>query len=238
MAEPWGTTATSLRAGLGEGGPSSNHRDDLQRDVRFIDARGSETEVPRSGTYADEIVVLSLPEGWIRGFSESWFSRKPFDIGSAPPPDGSIQGAIHAHFDRCPSLVRIGPILDVQQDPDLVTTSFLLENYFRSTLPERPRAPGKLVVAGLDGLVLDYFPHSLVALNQRGFSSGREKTVARWEIEPAEIAWLGPPATCRLAAGDGVIFPSNLLLSRVRQGKSFLSAIGYLRGLHPRVETS
>jgi hypothetical protein len=211
---------------------------DLPRDILFVDARGSRPAIPRQGTYAHEIVVLSLPADWIHGFADSWFSRQPFHIGVTPPPGGAVQEAIHAHFDRCPTLLRIGPILDLEQGPDLISSAYRLDNVFLVNPEERLRAPGKMVVAGDGGLELDYFPHSLPELGRLGFSSGREKTIARWEIPPADVEWLGPPETCTLEAGEAVLFPSNLLLSRVRGGDPSMAVIGYLRGLHPSVQVS
>lgn len=217
---------------------SSPRPADLPCDILFIDARRSRPAVPQQGTYAQEIVVLSLPEDWIHGFADSWFSGQPFHIGSKPPPDGSVQEAIHAHFDRCPSLLRIGPILDLQKGPDLISSAYRLDNCFLANLEERPRAPGKMVVAGVGGLELDYFPHSLLELNRLGFSLGRERTVSHWEIPPAAVERLGPPTTCTLEAWEAVVFPSNLLLARVRVGHPAMAVVGYLRGLYPSVEMS
>lgn len=205
----------------------------LVAQVRFVDAHRGERVIPDRGTFADEVVVTSLTESWVGEFPTRWFGTHPFDVVDSPVPAPADLDAIHRHFDRCPGLLRIGPVVTVLHRPAVSGSSFRIENPFRTAVRERTRSPGKMLVAGRAGLAFDYFPQPVTELAALGFSFVEERSVSHWDVAPETLEPLGQPCSCVLEPWQAVIFPPSVLLTRVRLHDPHLLAYGYFRGLHP-----
>ena len=209
---------------------------EVSPDIRLFESREEQRTVPQHGTFAEEVVITSLSQAWVEGFPDLWFGIHPFDVTVVEAPKPADLNAIHDHFEHCPGLLRVGPVVTVLKSVSLTSSTFHLENAFRSAVQERNRAPVKLIVADQEGLDFDFFPYSLPQLNRAGVPFGEDAQVPRWEIQPDHLENLGPAISCTLGAWQAVLFPSNLVIARVRRREPYMLAYGYFRGLHPATQ--
>lgn len=218
---------------------SSNASGDAVQPAHFHlkDSRRTRSSKPESGTYAEDVVLASMSREWVRAIPRSWPGLDPFDLTTAETPNEAVWREVHEHFERCAEVFLVGPTLNLVTSPPMEEDSYRLDNPLRMAIGNRHRGPNRWLVADQSGLEFDFFPISAHRLISSGFYSFEERS-AHWRVGLEKIDRLGLPTTIRLRAWDAVIFPSNLILYRVRGGNPFAAADGYFRGLHPSNEQS